>query len=64
MLNRKELADRLQTFDVQALAEAAKVSTKTIYRLRAMENAPNWATVESLLAAMDKLSKQKPRKAA
>jgi DNA-binding phage protein len=64
MLNRQELADRLQKFDVQAIAQAAQVSARTIYRLRNMEHAPNWATVESILAAMDKLSKQKPRKAA
>lgn len=64
MLTRDQLSERLMAFDVKQLAEAAQVSTKTIYRLRNKTIAPNFATVEALLAGMERLSKPKARRAA
>lgn len=62
MVTQQQLADLLQDVNVEEVARAAKVSTKTIYRLRHQQNFPNMATVVRLLDAI-KATKKPARKA-
>lgn len=55
MVTREELAERLKTANVEALAREAGVSVKTVYRLRHQANSPSLDTVAKLLAALEKL---------
>jgi DNA-binding phage protein len=56
MLTRDELADLLKRVDVVDVAREAKVSTKTVYRLRHKANAPTLDTVERIVSAVRKLN--------
>jgi len=58
MLTQDELAKRLAAFNVEDLSREAKVSTKTIYRLRNKLTAPNFSTLERLLEAMERMSEK------
>jgi len=62
MVTRDELAEMLLAVNVEDVAREAGVSTKTIYRLRHKANPPNFATVERILAAIERL--QAPEQAA
>lgn len=53
MITREQLADMLHSVPVAEVARRADVATKTIYRLRHLENPPNMATVEKIIAAVD-----------
>lgn len=64
MTTRQQLSALLRAVNVEALHAASGVSTKTIYRLRNDANAPNLATVERLLAGVEKLGKAKRQKRA
>lgn len=55
MLTREKLAALLLTVNVEDLSRESGVSAKTIYRLRHCENAPTLDTVESLVAAVERL---------
>ena len=57
MLTRDELSALLQGVNVEDIAREANVSTKTIYRMRHKANAPNYATIERILAAVARLKK-------
>lgn len=61
-MTRDQLADLLGTVNVEDVAREAKVSTKTIYRLRHKAHAPTLDTVAAIVAAVAKL-KRKPAKA-
>ena len=53
MLTLPELAERLRAANVEQVAKAADVSTKTIYRIRSdPEYRPNLRTMEALEAAV------------
>ena len=52
MLTREQLADLLQKVNVEEIAKAANVSTKTIYRMRHKANRPSYATIEKIVAAV------------
>lgn len=56
MLTRDELADLLKRVDVADVAREAKVSTKTVYRLRHKANSPTLDTVERIVSAVRKLN--------
>jgi DNA-binding phage protein len=58
MMTRDQLAELLGTVNVEVVAREAKVSTKTIYRLRHKQNAPTLDTVQSLLDAIKRLGKK------
>ena len=62
MMTRDQLAELLRTVNVEALARESGISTKTIYRLRAKENAPTLDTVASIVVAVERL-KAAPRPA-
>lgn len=62
MMTRAELADLLRSVNVVDVAKAAKVSTKTVYRLRHQKNAPSIDTALKLIEAAKRLPKK--RKAA
>jgi DNA-binding phage protein len=64
MMTTDQLAELLRTVNVSDLAAEAKVSTKTIYRLRHKLNSPTLGTVESLVAAIRRLKSRKPGKVA
>lgn len=64
MLTRDELSALLLSVNVEEIAREANVSTKTIYRMRHKENAPNYATIERILAAVARLNKPKRTAAA
>ena len=53
MVTSKQLADLLATVNVEEVARAANVSTKTVYRLRHQQHSPTLATVEKILAAIN-----------
>ena len=53
MVTPKELSDLLHGVNVAAIAKAANVSTKTVYRLRHQDHSPNMQTVHRLLAAIE-----------
>jgi predicted transcriptional regulator len=57
MVTREQLAKLLQAVNVEEVAKEAKVSTKTVYRLRHMETPPRYSTVERLLAAIKRLER-------
>lgn len=59
MITREQLSQLLQEVDAKALADQAGVSVKTVYRLRAMKNAPRLDMVEKLLAAVKDLKKRR-----
>jgi DNA-binding phage protein len=52
MVTRTELAAMLAGVNVEEVAKAAKVSTKTIYRLRHQRHAPTLDTVERIIEAI------------
>lgn len=56
MVTRDELADLLKRVDVNQVAREAKLSTKTVYRLRHKANSPTLDTVERLVSAVRKLN--------
>ena len=49
MMTRKELSDLLRSVNVEELAGASGVSTKTIYRLRHQNTSPKLDTVAALV---------------
>ena len=51
MLTREQLAEWLQTQNVEALAGLTGLSSKTIYRLRWGKTKPSYSTLELLLQA-------------
>jgi DNA-binding phage protein len=57
MVTQKQLAEMLGRVNVEDVAKAAKVSTKTIYRLRHQKNSPTLDTVERLLAAIKRVER-------
>lgn len=63
MMTREQLAARLAKVPVKALAAEAKVSTKTIYRLRDEKYSgfPSWSTLQRLTSAMDRMAAPKKR---
>lgn len=61
MMTRDQLAELLRSVDVQALHRESGVSTKTIYRLRAKENAPTLDTVEALVSAAKRIKAARKR---
>jgi DNA-binding phage protein len=52
MVTQQQLADMLAGVNVEDVARAANVSTKTIYRLRHMQHSPTLGTVEKILGAI------------
>jgi DNA-binding phage protein len=50
--------------NVEDVAKAAQVSTKTIYRLRHQKNSPTLGTVEKLLAAIKRVERAAQKSAA
>lgn len=60
MVTRDELAALLADVNVEELARASGVATKTIYRLRHTANSPNLETVEKLLSGMRKIRAVRP----
>lgn len=52
MVTQKQLAEMLHEVNVEDVAAEARVSVKTIYRLRHQKHSPTLATVEKLLAAI------------
>jgi DNA-binding phage protein len=52
MVTPSELASMLREVNVEVVARAAGVSTKTVYRLRHQQHVPNMATVIKLLDAI------------
>jgi DNA-binding phage protein len=52
MVTQQQLADMLAGVNVEDVARAADVSTKTIYRLRRKQHSPTLGTVEKILAAI------------
>lgn len=61
MMTRDQLAQLLGTVNVEDVAREARVSTKTIYRLRHKQHAPTLDTVESILAAVKRLKQTRRR---
>lgn len=59
MVTPKQLAEMLQQVNVGEVAKATGLSTKTIYRLRNQEHAPN---LETVLKLLDAIKASKPRK--
>ena len=59
MVTREQLAERLKSVNVEEVAKEAKVSTKTVYRLRHMQHAPRLDLVEKLLRAIDAIEARK-----
>ena len=55
MMNRDQLAELLRSVNVEDVAREAKVSTKTIYRLRHKAHAPTLDTVEAIVAAVKRV---------
>ena len=53
MVTSKQLAELLAAVNVEDVARAANVSTKTIYRLRHQQHSPTLDTVEKILAAIE-----------
>ena len=67
MVTPHELAEMLRGVNVAAIAKAADVSTKTIYRIRQRpdEYSPTLSTASRLIEAVKSASKKaKPRKVA
>lgn len=66
MTTKEALAKLVRTVSTSALAKAAGVSTKTIYRIRDCKANPSLETVQGIEAAVKALSKmrQAPGKAA
>lgn len=62
MITRDQLADLLQTVNVEDVAAEAGISTKTVYRLRHKATAPTLRTVESIVDAVRRLKARKGRK--
>ena len=53
MVTLHELSEKLKKRNVEAVAKAAGVSTKTIYRIRAgSRHSPNLRTVERIVQAL------------
>lgn len=63
MLTRDQLAELLATVRVEDVAREAKLSTKTIYRLRHKQHSPTLDTVADIVAAIERI-KAEPTKAA
>lgn len=61
MLSRDQLSDLLKQVNVKEIAREAKVSTKTIYRLRSKANYPTYSTVEKIIDAARRLKKPASR---
>lgn len=55
MLTRDQLSAILWDVSVKDTAAAAELSTKTLYRLRHKDNAPNLDTIERVVAAVARL---------
>lgn len=53
MVTQQQLADMLLGVNVEAVAKAANVSTKTVYRLRHQQHSPTLGTVERILRAIE-----------
>ena len=53
MVTQQQLADMLLDVNVEAVAKAANVSTKTVYRLRHQQHSPTLGTVERILRAIE-----------
>lgn len=64
MVTREQLADLLKDANVEAVAKAAGVSVKTVYRLRHQANSPSLDTVAKLLTALEQLAAEEVRDAA
>lgn len=62
MVNSKELAAMLSSVSVEAVAQEAGVSTKTIYRLRNQSHSPRLDTVERIMAAVHALAAKRTRR--
>lgn len=58
MVTREELAERLRSVSVEEVAKEAKVSTKTVYRLRHLRNSPKLDLVQRLMAAIAVVEKR------
>ena len=63
MLTKPQLADLLRDVNVEAVAAAAGVSTKTIYRLRHQAANPSLDMVERIVRAVDMLKPKRKAKA-
>lgn len=61
MVTSDTLAELLATVNVEDVAREAKVSTKTIYRLRHKQHSPTLDTVERIMAAISRLDPQTRR---
>jgi DNA-binding phage protein len=64
MLTKPQLADLLRDVNVEAVAAAAGVSTKTIYRLRHQAANPSLDMVERIVRAVDMLKPKRKARAA
>ena len=64
MVTSDELARMLHEVSVADVAREARVSQKTIYRLRHKETSPSLRTLERLLAAIAVLKRMQPAKQA
>ena len=62
MLTKPQLADLLRDVNVEAVAAAAGVSTKTIYRLRHQAANPSLDMVERIVRAVDLLKPKRKAK--
>lgn len=57
MLTQDQLAKALMGVHVEDFAKAADVSAKTIYRLRNKTHAPSFATMQKIVAALERQRK-------
>lgn len=64
MLTADQLANLLASVNVEAVAKEAKVSTKTIYRLRHQTNSPTLDTVAAIVAAVKRVKAREARQPA
>lgn len=64
MLTRDKLAEMLDGVNVEDVAREARVSTKTIYRLRHKKHAPTLDTVAAIVDAVKRIQRAARPKAA
>jgi len=55
MVTSQQLAEMLSTVNVEDVARAANLSTKTIYRLRHQQHSPTLDTVQRILTAISEV---------
>ncbi len=61
MITKAELAALAASVNAEALAQAAGISTKTVYRIRLQQANPSLETVAAIESAVAKLGVRKPK---